>query len=200
MTLFGRVHEGYVHRRRTDVLAAQLAGLLPPDASVLDVGTGDGLIARKVLDRRGDLTLTAVEVLVRPDQHVPVEPFDGRTLPYGDASFDAVTLVDVLHHADDPAGLLGEAKRVSRGGVVVLKDVMAEGALSTETLHLMERLANTAHGISIPDTFWRREEWEAAFVQLGLEVESWNGRLGLYPFPASFVFERRFHFLALLRG
>ncbi len=198
MKLFDRIHDDYVHRRRTDVLAGGLAELLPRDASVLDVGTGDGLIARKVLDRRPDLALRAVEVLVRPDQHVPVEPFDGTTLPYADGSFDAVMLVDVLHHADDPAALLAEARRASRG-VVVLKDVMAEGFLSTETLHLMERLANTAHGISIPDTFWSRREWDGAFARLGLAVESWNGRLGLYPFPASLVFERRFHFLARLR-
>ena len=199
MRLFDRVHEGYVHRRRTDVLAGRLAELLPRDASVLDVGTGDGLIARKVLDLRPDLALRAVEVLVRPDQHVPVEAFDGRTLPYADGSFDTVMLVDVLHHDDDPAALLAEAQRVSRG-IVVLKDVMAEGLLSGETLHLMERLANTAHGISIPDTFWSRSEWDATFSRLGLAVESWNGRLGLYPFPANLVFERRFHFLTRLRS
>lgn len=199
MSLFDRVHDGYVHRRRTDVLAQQIAALVPPDASVLDVGSGDGLIARKVLDRRPDLRLRAVEVLVRPDQHVPVEQFDGRSLPFPESSFDAVTLVDVLHHADDAVALLGEASRVSRG-IVVVKDVMAEGALSTQTLHLMERLANAAHGISIPDTFWTREEWDAAFARLGLTVELWQGHLGLYPFPASLVFERRFHFVARLNG
>jgi SAM-dependent methyltransferase len=199
VTLFNRVHDGYVHRRRTDVLATRLSQLLPRDAEVVDIGTGDGLIAKKVLDLRPDLRLKATEVLVRPDQHVPVEPFDGRTLPFADDAFDAAMLVDVLHHTDDVVGLLGEAKRVSRG-LIVLKDVMAEGALSRETLHLMERLANTAHGISIPDTFWRKDEWDDAFARLGLTVESWNGRLGLYPFPASLVFERRFHFIALLRG
>lgn len=199
MTVRARIHERYVHRRRTDVLAAHLARLLPPGASVLDVGTGDGLIVRKLIDIRPDVDLKAVEVLVRPDQHVAVEPFDGRSLPFPDDAFDAVLLVDVLHHAEDPEALLREAVRASRSTLVV-KDVMSEGVLSRWTLHMMERVANSGHGISIPDSFWRRTEWEAVFRRLELAVESWNGRLGLYPFPASLVFERRFHFLALLRA
>lgn len=198
MKIFDRFHDGYVHRRRTDVLAARVAALIPADASALDVGTGDGLIARKILDRRPDVSLRALEVLVRPDQHVAVEPFDGETLPFPDESFDVVLLVDVLHHATDPWALLGEATRVSRG-LMVVKDVMAEGVLARETLHAMERIANTSHGISIPYTFPRRREWDFELNRLDLTVESWNGRLGLYPFPANLVFERRMHFLVALR-
>jgi SAM-dependent methyltransferase len=199
MTPLQRIHEGYFHRRRTDVLAEHLTALLPPDASVVDVGAGEGIVAPKILDRRPDVRIAALEVHPRPDRHVPVEVFDGRTLPFPDASFDATLLVDVLHHADDPVALLAEAQRVARG-TVILKDVIAEGALSTETLHLMERLANSAHGIRMPDTFWRKDVWEQTFERLGLSVESWNGRLGLYPFPMNLVFERRFHFVAKLRG
>lgn len=199
MTLFRRFHEGYVHQRRTNVLSEQVAALLPHGASVVDVGAGDGLIAKKLLDRRPDLSLRATDVLVRSDQHVPVEPFDGSGLPFVDDAFDAAMLVDALHHADDPAALLEEATRVSRG-IVIVKDVMAEGFLARETLHLMERLANSAHGISIPDTFWSRAEWEAVFRRLGLDIETWQGRLGLYPVPANLFFERGFHFLARLRS
>jgi SAM-dependent methyltransferase len=194
---FDAVHAGYVHDRRTNVLSAHIAELLPQHAEVVDIGTGDGLIARKLLGRRPDLRVTALEVLVRPDAHIPVEPFDGTCLPHPDGRFDAATLVDVLHHATNPLELLAEAKRVARH-VIVVKDVMAEGALSRQTLHLMERLANTQHGISIPATFWTREEWNGAWPRLGLHVEEWRGRLGLYPLPANLVFERHFHFVARL--
>jgi SAM-dependent methyltransferase len=199
LRLFRRVHQGYVHQRRTNVLSRHVADLLPPDVSVVDIGTGDGLIAKKLLDRRPDVSLKATDVLVRPDQHIPVEPFDGLRLPFADGAFDAAVLVDVLHHATEPVALLEEAKRVSRG-LVIVKDVMTEGLFARQTLHLMERLANTAHGISIPDTFWSQAEWKAAFQRLGLEVDTWHRRLGLYPFPANLIFERRFHFVARLRG
>jgi len=197
MTLFGVVHSRYVHPRRTDVLSRHLAELLPRDATVVDIGAGDGLVTRKLGDRRPDLELTALEVLIRPDGHVPVRPFDGRRVPYADGSFDAAVLVDVLHHADDPLRLLGEARRVARRAIVV-KDELAEGIGARRTLHLMERLANTRHGISIPATFWSRAEWRSAFARLDLRVEEWRDRVGLYPFPASLVFERGFHFVALL--
>lgn len=190
------LHPAYVHERRTNVLADWLARLLPA-GTVLDVGAGDGLIARKLAERRPDLQVRAVEVLVRGDSEFPVEPFDGRRLELDDGSLDAVTLVDVLHHATDPRELLAEAARVARSAVVV-KDVTTKGLLARETLHFMERVANTEHGISIPDTFWAPDEWREAIGDAGLGVERWETRLGLYPFPASLVFERSFHFVAKL--
>lgn len=198
MRAFNRFHEGYVHRRRTDVLARHLAELVPADMSVIDVGAGDGLITRKLAEARRDLRIRATEVLVRPAEHFPVEPFDGAHLEHGDGAFDVALLVDVLHHAEDPLALLQEAARVARRRVIV-KDVLAEGLLATRTLNLMERLANTAHGISIPEVFWKCSEWEQAFALAGLTVTERRQSLGLYPFPASLVFERRFHFIAALR-
>ena len=65
-------------------------------------------------------------MLVRPETHVPVTPFDGEHLPFADGSFDAVILVDVLHHASDPLALMREALRVSRG-LLVVKDVTTRG-------------------------------------------------------------------------
>jgi SAM-dependent methyltransferase len=198
VTIFDVVHARYVHPRRTNVLSAHLADLLPRDVKVVDIGAGDGLITRKLHDRRPDLRVTALEVLVRPVQHVRLELFDGHHLPYEDDSFDAAVLVDVLHHATDPVGLLEEARRVARSTIVV-KDEMAAGLLSSKVLHLMERLANTRHGISIPATFWSYGEWRSTFDRLDLRIEEWRDRLGLYPFPANLVFEDGFHFMARLR-
>jgi SAM-dependent methyltransferase len=187
-----------VHERRTDVLSRHLADLLPPDASALDVGAGDGLLASKLLARRPDLQLSAVEVLARPHAHVPVELFDGRHLDLPDGSVDAVLLVDVLHHATDPLELLQEARRVAREAILV-KDATTRGLFARATLSLMERLANTPHGISIPETFWSEKQWEDAFSRLELHVDVRRTRLGLYPWPACLVFERSFQFLVRLR-
>ncbi|OGY51286.1 MAG: hypothetical protein A3J59_02340 [Candidatus Buchananbacteria bacterium RIFCSPHIGHO2_02_FULL_56_16] len=38
--------------------------------------------------------------------------FDGQHIPYGDASFDAVIITEVLEHADDPVALIREINRV----------------------------------------------------------------------------------------
>src|SRR5262245_50756455 len=55
MSLLGRMHDGYVHNRRVDVLSDHLAELIPPHARVLDVGCGDGLLARRIMQKRSDI-------------------------------------------------------------------------------------------------------------------------------------------------
>ena len=115
MGLIDGLHGGYVHDRRTRRLNEMLSALIPRGASVLDVGCGDGLLARRIQDARPDLTVQGIDVLVRDQTHVPVRHFDGRTIPDAIGRPDVVMFVDVLHHTDDPAVLLGEAARVAGG-------------------------------------------------------------------------------------
>lgn len=192
-----RLHDRHHHQRRLRVLGRCLAELIPTGARVLDVGCGDGLLTSFLARSRPDLQLVGVDVLVREGAHVPVDRFDGRTLPYPDGSFDAVLCVDVVHHAEDPEALLAEAARVARQWVV-LKDHLLAGALAGPTLRFMDRVSNRRHGIEIPCHYWELERWRLAFARLGLVVEVWNGRLGLYPGWARPLFERGLHFAARL--
>ncbi len=50
---------------------------------------------------------------------VEVCVMDAANLGFNDKSFDAVLLIEVLEHVDDPATILDEAKRVSRDTVVI---------------------------------------------------------------------------------
>lgn len=178
-------------------LAALLTDAVPPDAHVLDVGSGDGALAYQLAQRRPDIRLRAVDVLVRPASVIPVEYFDGSRLPCADASVDAVILVDVLHHTDDPRILLAEARRVTRRRVVI-KDHARDGLWARQTLQVMDWVGNAHAGVALPYTYWSRQEWQDAFAALDLRVSRWTQDLGLYPFPASLVFERSLHFLAVL--
>ncbi len=45
MKLSERVHDRYVQKRRADILRDHVAELISRDASALDVGRGDGLLA-----------------------------------------------------------------------------------------------------------------------------------------------------------
>lgn len=197
MPLIRSVHHAQVHGRRVTVLAGHLAGLMPSAASVLDIGTGDGLLARRVLAHRRDLQWTAVDTLPRPQAYVPVKIFDGRQLPFPDKTFDVALFVDVLHHADDPMALLREAVRVTRGSLLI-KDHLREGVLAGPTLRFMDWIGNASWGVQLPYNYWDAGQWEAACQQLHLRPAHVRRALGLYPWWADWCFGRSLHFISKL--
>lgn len=110
--------------RRAEQLVRRLRPHLPGSGRLLDVGSGTGHNAL-VLERRTGLAVTEIDVA--PMNCVGRTPllFDGARLPFADAAFEAATLLFVLHYAVDPALLLREARRVTRGPLLVLQSVSA---------------------------------------------------------------------------
>lgn len=197
MTTVDGLHRTLVFGRRTAALTRCLAPLLPAGATVLDVGCGDGTIDSLILQARPDVTIEGVDVLLRPTTKIPVSKFDGRVLPRPDKSADVVMFVDVLHHTLDPLALLSEAKRVARK-MVLLKDHRMERLLALPILRLMDWVGNASHGVALPYNYWPESKWRKAFSELRMRVSHWQPSLGLYPPPASLVFERGLHFVAAL--
>jgi SAM-dependent methyltransferase len=187
------LHQKLVHTRRVSVLAEHLVALIPPESRVLDVGCGDGAIASLIMEKSRDISIEGIDVLVRPAAKIPVLPFDGIHIPYSSASFDVVMFVDVLHHADDPLSLLREAIRV--GKYLVIKDHYRQGFLAGATLRLMDWVGNAHQGVALPYNYWSPAEWTSAFAAVGLKQIEIRARLGLYPAPASWVFECVLHFI-----
>jgi len=192
------VHDHAVFQRRVRVLSEHLASELSSEGTVLDLGCGDGSIARAVMDRKPGLTFRGIDVLIRPHTQIPVELFDGHSIPADDKSSDWVTIVDVLHHTDNPGRLLAEAGRVARKGVVI-KDHLREGLAAYTTLRLMDWVGNKGHDVRLPYNYLSRAEWMTAFRGAGLGVLGWRENLSLYPFPASLVCDRHLHFIAVVR-
>lgn len=197
MSVIDTVHDRYVHSRRVDVLRKHMVDLLPQTARVLDVGCGDGLLSRLIMDSRPDLEIDGIDVLVRKEAHIRVQPFDGRIIPAEDKSYDVVMFVDVLHHTDDPAILLREAVRVARSAIVI-KDHTVKGPLAGPTLRFMDYIGNAHHGVVLPYNYWPETKWKSAFHEIGLKIDVWRRDLGLYPIPADWIFGRSLHFVARL--
>jgi SAM-dependent methyltransferase len=192
-TTLGALHERLVFGRRVRVLARHLTGLIPPRARVLDVGCGDGTIDQLIFQQLPGVFIEGIDVLVRPAAKIRVRPFDGVHIPYPDASFDVVMLIDVLHHTDDPVLLLREASRV--GKVILIKDHLRKGLLAGPILRFMDWVGNAHHGVVLPYNYLSDREWNDAFETVGLQQTSKLASLGLYPFPASWIFERNLHFI-----
>ena len=192
----GRIHGRLVHSRRVEVLAAQFAELIGHGHSVLDVGCGDGLIDRLVLDRRADLRICGLDPLVRPDARIRVMPFDGRRIPFPDRSWDTVLFCDVLHHTECPVDLLQEAVRVVRH-TVVIKDHCVLGVLARSTLRFMDMIGNVPHGVALTYNYFTPGQWEDAWRTTGLVPRDVRRALGLYPKWADPLVGRSLHFVAV---
>lgn len=100
---------------------AQVVPLLPPGGRLLDIGGGAGIQAKAFAD--AGMRVTSIDLASRPRplaQVFEVRDYDGRAIPFPDASFDAVYSSSVLEHVTDLRALLVETRRVlAPGGVAV---------------------------------------------------------------------------------
>ncbi|HEY6554542.1 MAG TPA: methyltransferase domain-containing protein [Vicinamibacteria bacterium] len=115
---------------------AELQAMLGPTAGLrcLDLGSDNGVVSLLLRERggswaSGDLTGEAVDSirgLVPEDVHL----VEGGRLPFPDASFDAVAVVDMLEHVVDEETFVAELARVTKPG----------GRLVVNTPHLKRSL------------------------------------------------------------
>jgi ubiquinone/menaquinone biosynthesis C-methylase UbiE len=99
----------------------ELAGTwLPNHGPVLDLGSGTGHLSARVERDLGLEVVTAdvsdIHVVGRP----PVPIADG-VLPFEEKAFSAALLFFMLAYPNDPAGVLAEAARVTRGPIIVVQ-------------------------------------------------------------------------------
>jgi SAM-dependent methyltransferase len=191
------LHNRLVLNRRAAVLSSWFAKLAPTGARILDVGCGDGSLAAMLLSKRPDLQIRGLDVLPRDKTHIPVEIFDGSTIPFSDASFDAILFADVLHHTLDPKVLLREARRVSARWLL-MKDHFREGFAANLRLRMMDWVGNARFGVALPYNYWSEKQWKVTWQDVGWSSEELITRLDLYPAPADWVFGARLHFMARL--
>jgi SAM-dependent methyltransferase len=129
-----------VDRRAHSFAGAHAGG---PGVRVLDVGCGDGRLAKRLADggarvAGADPSRIAVE---RARRAVPGGVFEqvgaaGR-LPFDDGRFDSVSCVNVLQHVGDTQLLLSEIRRVLRAGGVLAVAVPNHGRVQRTLIDLL---------------------------------------------------------------
>jgi ubiquinone/menaquinone biosynthesis C-methylase UbiE len=195
--LIGFAHSKLVFVPRMEALVNAIAAWIPA-GKALDMGCGNGMIAAQVMERRPDVEIVGIDVLVRPDAVIPVQAYDGKTLPYADRSFDAVMLIDVLHHIDDRAASLAECLRVARGEVII-KDHFYANAVEHLILRGLDWVGNAPHGVRLPYNYFTRRDWQTTLKSIGArEIERRESVTGLYPQPFQSVIGRNIQFMARL--
>jgi SAM-dependent methyltransferase len=191
------LHGHLVFARRVEVLAEMLAALIPEGASVLDVGCGNGAIARRIQDRKPNVKVIGLEVHSRPSCLIPYQTYDGKHFPLPDGIVDMCMFVDVLHHTPNVCEIFREATRVTRR-YVLIKDHLFDNQIDIAILKFMDWVGNRPHGVRLPFNYLSQRQWSELFEDAGLVPVTLTHRIPLYSFPFNLAFGRKLHFVALL--
>lgn len=163
-------------------MVASLARHLGQVGSLLDVGCGDGVNTRTLAAQAGAKRVVGVDVLVRPTAVIEVHSYDGTHLPFPDRSFDAVTIVDVLHHCSDPQAVLREAVRVA-DKLVAIKDHFAFGPVTHKILYFNDIVGNAKDGIPSPGTYFEPQQWVEMIQEAGGRMAALDWPLKTHDLP-----------------
>ncbi|HEY5546433.1 MAG TPA: methyltransferase domain-containing protein, partial [Gemmatimonadaceae bacterium] len=111
-----------VMERRARRLMEQVDAWLPTEGPVLDLGSGTGHFSARLKRERG-LDVVTADV---SDIHVVGPPpvlIAGGVLPFEEGTFSAALLFFMLAYQNDPAGILAEAARVTRGPIILMQSL-----------------------------------------------------------------------------
>ena len=166
--------------RKPAYQAVMLSGLReiwsPGDRRVLDVGGGTGVVAQAVKELFPVEEVTSVDVVDRflPMLDISTATYDGRSLPFPDASFDCVLLANVIHHVPVTSriALLRECARVTGSGHFYIKDHEATGTLDRLRLTILDAVGNTPFGGMVRANYPAAAEWDELAAACGYEIES----------------------------
>lgn len=197
MNIIEAIHNSRVLNRRFRILSNHISRLIPPKASVLDIGCGSGEIDRLILEQRRDITIEGTDVLVRDNTSISVIKYDGSKLPCEDNKYNTVIFIDVLHHTTNLEELLSEAARVTKK-FIIIKDHTCEGVFSKVRLNFMDQVGNRRFAVKLAYNYYTEAQWLETFEKIGLHIDIWESKLNLYPWPFSLVFDSTLHFVARL--
>ena len=103
----------------------QVGGWLPTEGPLLDLGSGTGHLSAR-LERELKLQVVTADV---SDIHVvgppPVSIVDG-VLPFEEGTFSGALLLFMLTYPNDPAGVLMEVARVTRGPIILMQSLHSD--------------------------------------------------------------------------
>jgi len=114
-----------VMERRAGQLMEQVGAWLPKEGPVLDLGSGTGHVAARLGRERGIDVVTADVSDIHVVGPPPVLIADG-VLPFAEGTFSAALLFFMLAYPKNPAGVLAEAARVTRGPIILVQSLHSD--------------------------------------------------------------------------
>jgi len=159
-----------LQEKRARNIASLLGEFIKSGDNVLDLGMGDGLIAKQ-LQSNYDISIRGLDVKDNNITDVPLVIYNSKTFPFEDNQFDIVLIISVLHHTRNFAYLLTEAKRICKRRIVILEDVYSN-TIEKVIIIFTDVISNLLTSMNMPFNFRREKEWLSVFNTLGLDVVS----------------------------
>lgn len=151
---------------------------LDADDQILDIGSGNGLVAYTLREQGYQVTPLDVADLSYAPEVAPVV-YDGQNMPFDNQAFDTALLLTVLHHIPEPDAVLQEACRVARR-VIIIEDIYHNNIQKWLTFS-MDRFINWGYA-DCPHTNKNDEEWKATFDKMGASLKAVSYRRVLFFF------------------
>jgi ubiquinone/menaquinone biosynthesis C-methylase UbiE len=168
--------------RQREMLASYLSEIdFPTDARVIEIGCGTGGVTRTLAQWPGvseavgvdpsPVFISKARELGGEISNLAFEEADGRSLPFGDQSFDVVVIHTTMCHVPGPEGLVTEAFRVLRpnGWLAVFDGDYATATVATGDFDPLEACIEAFRGAFLHDQ-WLLRRLPALIQSGGFEV------------------------------
>ena len=155
-----------VGRARAMEMFNRIAPFLKNKDFILDLGCGTCNVSEVLSESGYKIMLLDIQNLSFVDNMKPII-YDGDRIPFDNNKFDKALILTVLHHTPNPEKILNEAKRVSKG-IIIIEDIYSNW-LHEYITYFFDSLLNLEF-ISHPHTNKSDAQWKKTFEKLGLNL------------------------------
>jgi len=206
MSYYGYFHDKYISPRRRRVITDAVVGILPGKnryKSWLDIGSADQKVFSLIYESLDQSTnVQTLDIYPVANPMIKHTVYDGKTIPFPDNSFDIVSFIDVLHHTDNLAELLTEAKRVTKK-FILIKDHKYKNRFQKKALEIQDwfgRFGIENSDYPLPYCFLTYRQWQNMFLDLQLQVICFKESIDYkHPFPFNLLYPAKLHLICLLQ-
>ena len=129
---------------------------------LLDIGSGDGRIARQIHKLLGK-EIYLIDVINYRIRDLPFILYNGKEMPFSDDEFDTSLLLTTLHHTETPELLLEEALRVTKKRLIIIESIYFNEMDKKANLFFDWLCNRLEKNINLPFNFKTPTEWRNIF-------------------------------------
>lgn len=145
---------------------------IPNNMMYLDVGCNNGLLTKALGKVLCATEMHGIDVKKCMNQHIAnIKVYDGTNIPYGDNTFDFVTIFQTLHHIHNINDLIHDIHRViKKDGILMIKEHNCDNDDTKKFVEFEHVMYDIKKNINIgsDDLFLRsEEEWNVLLAKYG---------------------------------